>query len=178
MTVADKNAWTGMFNIINRKANIIDISVAGDYVDKFSVIDVHTLIENGGVVLVIWLQNSWYIGENYQIVGNISNNYFDHVLYTQDLSIASWMLYGGDNKEISYTLSELPWYKWKYALNIKVSHTPEAESGLTIKTLPDDIQKDLTLFVYPDLDFFAIVVIVVVLLVLWLIVGMRKKKSS
>jgi len=89
---------SGMFQIVNRKANIIDVTVSGAYVNKFGFIpmksfsgdewklDKSSLIlsdttpilvtqSQGKNTLVVGLENTGFIDENYLVSGTIYNSF-------------------------------------------------------------------------------------------------------
>jgi hypothetical protein len=99
-----------MFQIVNRKANIIDVVVSGAYVNKFGFMNMKTFSgddwkldksktilsqstpilitqSQGKNTLVIGLENTGFIDENYTISGTIYNSFLGFKLYNKSFTI-------------------------------------------------------------------------------------------
>ena len=174
--------WTGsetsgMFQIVNRKANIIDVVVSGAYVNKFGFMNMKTFSgddwkldksktilsqstpilitqSQGKNTLVIGLENTGFIDENYTISGTIYNSFLGFKLYNKSFTIWSWSLYGQDSVVIEHALDDLPFYKGKYTISITVSHKPAAITGMALDTELVSTSQDLSIVVYPDMYTF------------------------
>lgn len=199
--------WSGMFQIVNRKANIMDIVVSGDYVNMFGFINMKSysgdkwkldpsaqIIGSGGFILVtqsqwqnklvIGLKNTGFINEEYVISGVISNDYFGKSLYTKSFVISSGALYGQDKLVIEYPLDELPWYKGKYSIDVQVTHNPIMMSWFEFdKDLWEvSFHETVSITTYPSRSvFFCIagwVGIIGVIIVLVVILKRRKTQKK
>lgn len=207
-TVDDgQSNWSGMFQIVNRKANIMDIAVSGAYVNMFWFMDMEkysgdkwqlnsqekTISSDSSIIvtqlqeknkLIIGLKNTGFIDENYVVTGTISNNYFGQTIYTKAFVIASGTLYGQDKVVLEYSLDDLPFYKGKYSIDVTVSHKPIELSGFSFD---QDIasttsNQSVSIMIYPSL--LAIMYILIPILIIGAVIsiivvlGKRKLKTA
>ena len=199
-----QSSW--MFQIINRKANIMDVTVSGSYVNGFSLLDMQTfsgdkrtmpsdtkilssdtpilITQNSEhTTLVVGLQNTGFVDENYSISGTISNNIFGQNLYVQHFDIGSGILYGQDSVVLEHILDSLPFYKGKYSITIDITHSPVAITWVNLFTDTGDISQlihqNLTVMIYPDAMTLVYILIPVLLLgCIIIIIVVRKNRAS
>lgn len=193
-----------MFQIVNRKANIMDIVVSGNYVNMFGFINIKSysgdkwqlnswekIISSESPIivtqiqeknkLVVWLKNTGFIDENYVITGIIYNNYFGQTIYTKSFTIGSGILYGQDKVILEYPLDDLPFYKGKYSIDVTVSHSPIVMSGFSFgKDVQNSSKEHVDIMVYPSplTMLLVLIPISIIGLVIIVIVLISKKSRS
>ena len=191
---------SGMFQIVNRKANIIDVTVSGAYVNKFGFIpmksfsgdewklDKSSLIlsdttpilvtqSQGKNTLVVGLENTGFIDENYLVSGTIYNSFLWIKLYNRSFVIGSGSLYGQDKVVIEHVLDDLPFYKGKYTISVDLSHTPSLISWMALDNKTVTSSQTLSIVVYPDM-YTIIYIVGLVVLVCCIIVLVSVLKKS
>lgn len=192
---------SGMFQIVNRKANIIDVVVSGAYVNKFGFMNMKTFsgedwkLDPSKIVLsdttpilitqvqdkntlVIGLQNTGFIDENYVISWTVYNSLFGRKVYNKIFTIGSGSLYGQDKIVIEHLLDELPFYKGQYYISVDVSHTPVVISGMVLDTKPVNMPQTLSIMVYPDMYTIMVIVGLIVLVCCIIVLVTILKKSQ
>lgn len=155
-TVSNWGNKSWMFEIINRKANTIDISVKWNYVNWFGLMDMNLfswsnrslgswdkkLNANSPVIvtrdglwqvrLVLGIQNTWFATENFWASWTLYNKILWIRLFSKEIQINSGTIYGWDNVVIKNDIEKLPMYGGKYYVSIQINHTPLVETWLNI----------------------------------------------
>ncbi len=197
---------SGMFEIINRKANIIDVVVSGDYVDWFSLLDMNIYTgtdrslhtwdrkltkdspiiisrnSQGIITMVIWLQNTWFATEDFQISWEMYAKHFNRTSFEKSIEIDSGTLYGGDMLIIEHEIEKLPIYGGKYHIQMQISHSPVAETWLRIDIKnPNTIYQDMIVQIPSDMKLMiriCVIVLIMVLLIVWLMIRKNMTRKN
>lgn len=187
LTVSEGNANDeGMFQIVNRKANTIDIEVTGDYVSSLWLIDMKNyswdkwklnasnivsspakiLVTHNKDVdsLVIGMGNTGFVNEQFQISATIKTWFGKFI--QNNIVLASGVLYWQDSMVIEYPIKDLPFYKGKYLVEIKVQHNLVGAEWTDLNSTDSSLQKqDFTFFLFPARRVMGIYALLIILLV-------------
>jgi len=194
-----------MFTIVNRKANLINIAVAGEYINTLRIIDPrksaqlkvinqhtqsHMSAENDLLGLrdthiwrvspVLFLQNSGYVAEQYTITGAVTVSLYGWNLYQTEFTIQQdGIIYGGDSVLLQDTHIQLPW--WVFGtlhLDVSAIHEPFEASELLSDTYQTQRNNTIQLAIYPHRYIIYGLGGILVLLLLLIFMKIRKKRQQ
>ena len=180
-TVNQDSGSNGMFQIVNRKANIVDVTVNGAYVNNFWFMDMKTYsgedwkLDQGRLILsqdtpilvtqwqdkdvvVVGLANTGFINEDYTVSWTIYNSFLGIKLYKKSFVIWSGTLYGQGKVVIEHLLDSLPFYKGKYHIAITLAHVPSAVSWMSLPTDLMISSQTISIGVAPDMYTFVYII--------------------
>lgn len=200
-TVNQDSGSNGMFQILNRKANIVDVTVSGAYVNNFWFMDMRTYsgedwkLDQGRLILsqdtqilvtqwqdknvvVVGLANTGFVNEDYSLSWTIYNSFLGIKLYNRSFTIWSGTLYGQEKVVIEHLLDTLPFYKGRYYITINLAHLPSSVSWLNLPTNLIVSSQTIAIGVAPDMyTFIYIIWFLVIAYGLFILVKFLKNKK-
>ena len=193
-----------MFTIVNRKANLMQLSVGWSYVasqifnnpissdqlqelqkaDKIYSADWDNFIviwnsDTRSATPTVYMQNSGYTAEEYSISGTSSLWIFSLTLWDESFVIQEkWVLYAWDDILLQETNSALPrWAFGTLSVSLDAIHAPYDATELLSDITTNDRSSTATFFVAPH-PFLLMWLGIILLLIVFVFVYSRKKTSS
>lgn len=186
----DSTKQTGMFKIVVRKVDFLNLFIGGDSVIKNSVsflpLTGGVFVTNAKIKAVVWTDNTVTLSFLVKNNGNVSQNVFLSGMMYNFLGFQKPFTSGdtpkkvmpGDTVQFDIEAGMIPSYKWLYDLRVSLAATPFFDfvpSGLDPKLLASTSLVETAKFFV-----FSWMWVIVVLLVLGLLVKFfwPKKKSE